>query len=201
MENKDLITKNMTIGEVVEKYPQVASVMQAYGLHCIGCHVNPFESIEEGALSHGMPQDIFDDMLKEVNIRAKEQSPNAEKHNGHNHVEHRESEMKNVSLTSNAVDKLYDFREKEGKSNEFGLRVSAAPGGCAGFMYRLEFDKAGSEDMEFEQSKGMKLIVNKNQLSMLKGVEIDYVDSLEGSGFKINNPNSTGSCGCGKSFH
>ena len=49
-----LITKDMPIGEVVERYPEAAEVLTAYGLHCVGCHVSPFETVEQGALGHGM---------------------------------------------------------------------------------------------------------------------------------------------------
>lgn len=186
--------KEMTIGEMVAKYPQTAQIMQGFGLHCIGCHVNPYETIEQGAAGHGMSQEDFNEMIKELEKAVKE-NPKTSK------TSHPvESDAKNVSLTKNAVQKVLEFREKEGKGNEYGLRVSAAPGGCAGFMYRLEFDKATQEDLEIDQG-GVKLIVASEQVPMLKGVKIDYVDSLEGSGFKIENPNSKGSCGCGKSFN
>src|SRR3989344_1919578 len=62
-----LITKDMTIGEVVAKYPETAEIMLGYGLHCIGCHVNPYESIEAGAMGHGMKPETIDGMIKEMN--------------------------------------------------------------------------------------------------------------------------------------
>ena len=197
LENMEtVVSKNMTIGEVVEKYPQTAEVMQAYGLHCIGCHVNPFETLEQGAMGHGMPKEMLEEMLEKVNEAAKTQGVSEKEI-----TKTQETTAKEVFLTKNAAKKALEFREKEGKNSGFGLRVAVSPGGCAGFMYQLEFDKTSQQDdVEFEQN-GLKLIVSKSHLPMLAGTTIDYVDSLEGSGFKIENPNSTGACGCGKSFH
>src|SRR3989344_8880126 len=64
---QELIQENMTIGEVVEKYPKAAEIMTRYGLHCVGCHVSPLETVKQGALGHGMPKEIFRKMMKEVN--------------------------------------------------------------------------------------------------------------------------------------
>jgi len=64
------ITKDMTLGDVVSRYPEAAEVMLRYGLHCIGCHVAAFETIEQGALSHGMDKKQIDKMLKEMNETA-----------------------------------------------------------------------------------------------------------------------------------
>jgi hybrid cluster-associated redox disulfide protein len=61
------ITKDMTFGEVIEKYPESASIMMKYGLHCIGCHVATYETIEQGSLAHGMSEDELKQMLKELN--------------------------------------------------------------------------------------------------------------------------------------
>lgn len=66
------ITKDMTLGEVVKKYPKIAEVMLKYGLHCIGCHVAAWETIEQGALGHGMSKKDLEKMVKEMNNVAKE---------------------------------------------------------------------------------------------------------------------------------
>lgn len=190
-----VVTKDMTIGEIVSKYPQTAGVMQGFGLHCIGCHVNPFETLEQGALGHEMPKEVFEEMLKEVN-KVVSENPGA----GPAKKQQESKEIQPLTLTKNAIEKLAGFRDKEGKNHEWGLRVAAMPGGCAGFQYHLEFDRSTKYDVVTEQD-GMKVIVASEQVEMLSGVRIDYVDSLEGSGFKIENPNSTASCGCGKSFH
>ena len=66
MENQK-ITKKMTLGEVVTKFPQAAEVMLKYGLHCIGCHVAAWETVEEGCKAHGIPDKDIDKMVKEMN--------------------------------------------------------------------------------------------------------------------------------------
>lgn len=192
-----LVTKDMTVGDVVAKYPQTAQVMERFGLHCVGCHVNPYETLAQGAMGHWMEEEIFEEMLAQVNKAAS--MPMTE--NSHaEHSGHSAEEIKGVLLTETAAKKFVEFREKEGKNAEYSLRVAAMPGGCAGFTYRLVFDKQKENDLIFE-NHGVKVLVSDEQVHMLNGTKIDYVDSLEGSGFKIDNPSSSASCGCGKSFH
>lgn len=64
---KDKVNKNMTLGEAIQKFPESAEIMMNYGLHCIGCHVATWETIEQGALSHGMSDKETDRMIKEIN--------------------------------------------------------------------------------------------------------------------------------------
>ncbi len=64
---KENINKSMTLGEVVEKFPESAEVMMNYGLHCIGCHVASWETIEQGALGHGMGEKEIEKMVNEIN--------------------------------------------------------------------------------------------------------------------------------------
>lgn len=63
------INKKMIIGDVAEKYPKAVEVMFKFGLHCIGCHVSPFESIEQGSLAHGLSSKQIDEMVKEMNVK------------------------------------------------------------------------------------------------------------------------------------
>jgi iron-sulfur cluster assembly accessory protein len=104
-----------------------------------------------------------------------------------------------VKITSLAATKVQEFLDQNGRP-EAGLRVRVVGGGCSGFQYQLALDDAASDgDQVFEQN-GIKLFVDPRSHLYLDGTEIDYVDDLMGSGFKFNNPNSTGSCGCGESF-
>lgn len=189
---KDIVSGDMLIGETVQKYPQIAQIMTSFGLHCIGCHVSPHETIAQGALGHGMPKEQFEEMMREVNKAAKNQPHKTQK-------EENDFEEQKISITQTAAKKTLEFMQKEGK-NGFALRLAASPGGCAGYQYALEFDKPTENDLTFEEF-GVKVVVAKNQLEMLSGVQIDFIDGLSGTGFKIENPNASGSCGCGKSFH
>ena len=128
---KGTITKDMPIGDIVARYPQVASVVQAYGLHCVGCHVSAFETLEEGALGHGMSEEDVENMVRDMNKVVEQSSKlNSGKQNG---------EMNGgIDVTKAAVDKLKDLMKKEGKDGN-ALRVSVIPGGCYGFSYELSF--------------------------------------------------------------
>ncbi|MFH1173847.1 MAG: DUF1858 domain-containing protein [archaeon] len=61
------ITKDMLLADIAKKFPSVVPVLFEYGLHCIGCHLSPFETLEEGCKGHGMPDDVFEQLLKDIN--------------------------------------------------------------------------------------------------------------------------------------
>ncbi|HIH09101.1 MAG TPA: iron-sulfur cluster assembly accessory protein, partial [Candidatus Diapherotrites archaeon] len=182
MGSKEVITKNMLIGDVVNKYPKLAQTMMEHGLHCIGCHVNPYESIEAGAFGHGMGKETVEQMVGEMNEAVAG------------------FEERDIVLSEAAVKKFSELMEKEGKAG-WGLKFSVEPGGCSGYSYAMDFAKEPAENEKVLSEKGMKVFVDKNVFPMVKGVRIDFVDGLSGVGFKISNPNAQGTCGCGKSFH
>ncbi len=80
-----------------------------------------------------------------------------------------------------------------------GLRVGVRGGGCSGFQYELAFDERRDTDIVFEDH-GLQLLVDPQSLAYVDGSQIDYVDSLQGAGFQVSNPNVTAACGCGSSF-
>jgi iron-sulfur cluster assembly protein len=106
-----------------------------------------------------------------------------------------------VVITPVAATEVMKFMEAEGVTAEQGgLRVSVQPGGCSGFKYGLLIeDAAGEDDLVIDQS-GFRVFVDPFSAQYLSGVVIDYVTSMQGSGFTFKNPNSTGGCGCGSSF-
>ncbi len=83
---------------------------------------------------------------------------------------------------------------------EGGLRVSVLPGGCSGFKYSLNIEERPIEDDMVLEVNGVRVFVDGFSAPYLHGVTIDYVTSMQGSGFTFNNPNATGGCGCGSSF-
>ena len=104
-----------------------------------------------------------------------------------------------VTFTQSAVEKIQSMMAKEGKRG-YALRFGLTTGGCAGLSYELKFQKSPYEnDIVFDQ-KGLTVIVNQESVELVKGVEVDYVDTLRESGFKYKNPNAKSSCGCGTSF-
>jgi iron-sulfur cluster assembly accessory protein len=104
-----------------------------------------------------------------------------------------------ITVTSKAAEKVAEFMKQEGKDNLL-LRVYVSGGGCSGLSYGMGFEEKPDEDDHVIEQKGVKVLVDSYSQRYLKGANIDYIDSLMGSGFKINNPNVTKSCSCGHSF-
>ena len=105
-----------------------------------------------------------------------------------------------VAITKKAIDMIKITREQEGIDAEYGLRIAVRGGGCSGFEYALDFEnEERSNDMTYLQGD-LKVIVDPISARYLKGTEIDYVLGTSGAGFKFNNPNAVGTCGCGSSF-
>jgi len=104
-----------------------------------------------------------------------------------------------VKLTTRAAEKVKSIRVEEKIEDGYGLRLKVMGGGCSGFAYDLFFDQAQDVDQSFE-SQGIKMLCDQMSLMYLVGTEIDYVEDVQGSGFKFNNPNVKSTCGCGSSF-
>ena len=104
-----------------------------------------------------------------------------------------------LQVTEKAVSKVKELLATENREG-YGLRVAIHGGGCSGFQYGLTFENAVKPNDEVLEFEGLKVYVDAMSGMYLDGVRIDFIDSLEGSGFKIENPNSSGSCGCGNSF-
>jgi iron-sulfur cluster insertion protein len=104
-----------------------------------------------------------------------------------------------VRITPGAATKVNEIRDAEGIEPQMALRLRVVGGGCAGFSYDLYFDEPAEVDRQVELS-GVKVVVDEMSLMYLVGTEIDYVEGLQGAGFKFNNPNVKTTCGCGSSF-
>ena len=105
-----------------------------------------------------------------------------------------------VTLTSKAVEMVKTTRSQDGIEESYGLRIAVRGGGCSGFEYALDFeDETRDTDMVYDQG-GLRVIVDPVSARYLTGTEIDYVFGMQGAGFKFNNPNAMGTCGCGSSF-
>lgn len=105
-----------------------------------------------------------------------------------------------VTLTSKAIAEIKRIRKERNHPEETGLRLAVAGGGCSGFSYQITLEsKPNPEDTVLEQ-EDLKIFIDPRSALYLNGVSIDYVELAVGSGFKFNNPNATGTCGCGESF-
>ncbi len=106
-----------------------------------------------------------------------------------------------VVITSVAASEVRKFMDAEGvTADKGGLRVSVMPGGCSGFKYGLVIEDEAAEDDVLIEAEGLRVFVDPFSAQYLSGTTIDYVSSMQGSGFTFNNPNTTGGCGCGSSF-
>lgn len=108
--------------------------------------------------------------------------------------------MENIlTLTDKAKTYLNEMISQQ-TGQEVGLKIAVVPGGCAGFKYFMDFqNKPDPGDQEI-QVEGIKIFIDQTSIDYLKGSSLDYIQSLQGSQLKVNNPNAKGSCGCGKSF-
>ena len=105
-----------------------------------------------------------------------------------------------LTISDKGAEKVHEFlASQEADVSMAGLRVGVRGGGCSGFQYQLAFDEQREQDAVFE-SHGLKLLVDRDSLPYVSGSTIDYEESLQGAGFKVNNPNVVAACGCGSSF-
>jgi iron-sulfur cluster assembly accessory protein len=105
-----------------------------------------------------------------------------------------------LTLTQTAAGKVKELLDEEGRA-DIALRVAVQPGGCSGLRYAMYLDDQVSDKDQTEEQHGVQLVVDKMSVPYLSQATIDYVDTLEQSGFTIDNPAAQGGCACGSSFH
>jgi iron-sulfur cluster assembly accessory protein len=194
---KPLIDGEMLIGDVLTRLPESAQIMQDFGLHCTSCSVNVFEPLKMGAMSHGIEEEVVDEMILRINelASARKRAPDD-----------------GIYVTEFAATKIKEFAKAEAKEG-WGLRITAQDNKGKEPAYGMDFaEKAAKGDKKFE-FHGVEIYVDSDSLENLLGAEVDFVETAYGSGFKISNPNfmgakktgcacgghGDGSCGCGGS--
>ncbi len=105
-----------------------------------------------------------------------------------------------INLSDAAADKVRSLLEQEGR-DDLALRIAVQPGGCSGLRYQLFFDERSLDGDIVTDFNGVSVVVDRMSSPYLNGAVIDFVDTIEKQGFTIDNPNATGSCACGDSFH
>ena len=105
-----------------------------------------------------------------------------------------------VILTDSAAAKIKEFLAQEESAEEVALRIAVQPGGCSGMRYALYFDNRQLDGDKSVEVSGVPVRVDKMSAPYLRGTKIDWVDSLQGAGFAIDNPNAQNTCACGDSF-
>ena len=103
-----------------------------------------------------------------------------------------------ITITDTASEKIQELLREE--QNVLGLRIYVKGGGCSGYQYGMSFETNMGDDDTMIEKEQVKVIVDSQSAPLLNGAEVDYVDSLQGSGFAVKNPNAKNTCGCGSSF-
>lgn len=184
-QEKARIHRDMTIESILALFPhkaqKLAQIITNAGLQCVGCHAATWETLEAGMRGHGKSEEEINQLIERLNALLDE-----------------EVDVNTISLTPRAAKKFMSILEEEEKLG-WGLRFGDKPAGCSGFEYILDYSEKASDEDEIFLSHGIEIHVNKGTIKRLMGSEIDYVDGLMGSGFKISNPNVSTACGCGSS--
>jgi iron-sulfur cluster assembly accessory protein len=115
-------------------------------------------------------------------------------------VQEQTAEQQGLVLTDAAAHKVKSLLEQEGR-DDLQLRVAVQPGGCSGMRYQLFFDERSLDGDVIKDFDGVGVVVDRMSAPYLGGATIDFVDTIEKQGFTIDNPNASGSCACGDSFH
>ncbi|CAN5217290.1 iron-sulfur cluster assembly accessory protein [soil metagenome] len=105
-----------------------------------------------------------------------------------------------INVSDTAASKVKALLEQEGR-DDLQLRIAVQPGGCSGLRYQLFFDERNLDGDVVSDFNGVSVVVDRMSVPYLSGAVIDFVDTIEKQGFTIDNPNATGSCACGDSFH
>lgn len=114
-------------------------------------------------------------------------------------TESTETATQMITVTEAAAEKIKELLVSENKEGH-SIRLSVSGGGCHGYQYGMNFeDNIGEMDQSIEVM-GVKFVVDAMSLPMITGAQVDYVETMQGAGFSINNPNATSTCGCGSSF-
>jgi iron-sulfur cluster assembly accessory protein len=104
-----------------------------------------------------------------------------------------------IALTDAAVVKVKELMEAQGREGH-GLRVYVAGGGCSGFRYGMALEETADEEDQVLEFGGLKVFLDPQSIHYLEGANVDYVETMMGAGFKVDNPQAVSTCGCGHSF-
>ncbi len=108
--------------------------------------------------------------------------------------------QQSIALSDQAAAKVKALLEQEGR-DDLRLRIAVQPGGCSGLRYQLFFDERSLDGDEVKDFGGVEVVLDRMSAPYLSGATIDFVDTIEKQGFTIDNPQASGSCACGDSFH
>ncbi len=183
-EEKTTFNKDMTVGEVVAAFPGAADILMGYGLHCVGCHANAFETVEQGVMGHGYSQEDLVNLMEDINEAYEDEQEGVERK-----PVPKEADDMEIELTEKAQEQIEKIAKEE-KKEAMPLRIDAQSAGPK-LRYSMNFVTAQEttpNDKGFSFGK-VKVVIDKKLYKKLNGLEIDYVKEEKRAGFKMNNPN------------
>lgn len=182
------VHRHLTIESILGMFPhkaqRLAQEITNAGLHCIGCGAATWETLEGGMLGHGKTDEEIDELVRRLNALLEE--------------EEEQQRSDTITLTARAASKYQSILEEEEKQG-WGVRLAEEMQGCSGFQYVLDYSESARPDDTVFESHGIEIHVSNALVDRLMGAEIDFIDGLHGSGFKVSNPNVRSACGCGSS--
>lgn len=161
-----MISKDDTIGDIVQNHPETIPIMIDRGLHCVGCHVAGQETLEQGCKGHGMDAAAITAMIKDMNTAVKAASKGPA-----------------VRVTDAAAKKLKEVMVEQKKPKAL-VRVMAMPS-CHGLQYDLHFEEKKKEDDVIVKAKGITMLIDRISASLVRGATIDFIGQGDESGFSI----------------
>jgi hybrid cluster-associated redox disulfide protein len=196
-QKKLVVTKDWTIGDIFKNFPSIseklADSMTEYGLGCVGCHANQYETLEQGVLGHGFDEEILQSVIEDLNKIISES-------------EEGESSDGGIKISSNAITKLSEVLSRKSKEagKEVMLRISYNDSGegCCKELYSLSFEAKPTEnDIMMDIAQGVRIVLKKEHSNNFNNIELDYVETDSHKGFKITALMDDGGCcgggGCG----
>lgn len=164
------ITADMNIQRVIEQYPAVSDVLIDYGLHCVGCAISQYESIERGARAHGMDDQTFESMMKEINLVVS------------GHPDYFLNEQ-GITLSPRAVEMVKVLMKQE-QGRVKGLQVKAQPAE-QGLKYFLDLASGPQQEEQIIEQDGVMIFVDEYSLRLMKPSIVDFLKTPAMEGFKI----------------
>lgn len=178
--------KEMTVSEAVDMFPEAADILMGYGLHCVGCYANAFETLEQGVMGHGYSKEEVKELVEDLN-EAYEETKNENK------IKKIPKEADDMAITISdlALKKIQSIAHDEEKDG-YPLRVDVRKVGPE-YKYTLNFiepKETSKTDKGFSFANNkVRVVIDKRHYSSLNGLEIDYLEEEHRSGFKMHNPN------------
>jgi len=178
---------DMIVADVVALFAEASDVLMSYGLHCVGCHANAFETLEQGIMGHGYPQEHLNDMIAELN----EYIDDINEGGGDPKTLPPAADNFSISLTDAAIEHIQSIAKNEDKEGlPLKIEIQSAGGKLKYNMNFVEQKELGLTDKSFRFVDGKVIVaLDKRYYKKIDGLEIDYVEEKDRAGFKMNNPN------------